>query len=119
VTDAFTEFTIEERQKIIDCLDEHNKDNPFEDLGLPNPYQHFSDHVKEMIRVGSFAEAEQALEEHIRKWKMVIERRDLDMVEAEKAGPIDPKTWLALTINAIREVDKIIHGGTNVEVYNP
>ncbi len=119
MTQAYDEFSIEERQKIIDMLDEHRSENPFKDLGLPNPFDHFNDHVKEMIRVGSFAEAEQALDDHIKKWHMVIERRDKDRAEAELVGPIDAKTWLALTTNAIQEVDRQLHGYTNVEDYVP
>ena len=117
--DAFDEFNAEERERIIAILDESEKYNPFESMGLPNPFHQFNDHVKEMLRVGSFAEAEQALDDHIKKWMMVTERRDKDMAEATRAGPIDPKTWLALTINAIQEVDRQLHGGTNVEDYNP
>ena len=51
---------------------------------------------------------------------MVRDIREKNMAEAEHAGPIDAKTWLALTINAIQEADRVFHGSTNViEEYTP
>lgn len=113
------DYTEDEKQRIIAMIDEAEPENPFADLGLPDPFWRVREYVKALVRKGLFAQAEQALDDHTKKWIMVAERREKDMAEAEHAGPIDPKTWLALTINAIQEVDRQLHGGTDVEDYNP
>ncbi len=119
MTDAYDDYTEEEKQKIIDILEESEQFNPFDSLGLPNPFWRFYEVVKDLVRAGKFAEAEQALDDRIKKWQMVVERRKLDMVEAALVGEIDAKTWLALTISAIQAVDRQLYGFTDVEDYCP